>query len=71
MPHASKAREIKKQLPLNVMFRLHCLDQALETLMKAVAQTRQTKFPSFVYRAGTQQGPSFDLKDKIEEGNVH
>ena len=38
--------------------------------MKAMAQI-QKKFPSVVYKAGTQQGPSFDFEDKIDEGNLH
>lgn len=38
--------------------------------MKAMAQI-QKEFPSVVYRAGTQQGPSFDFDDKIDEGNLH
>ncbi|XP_044174434.1 uncharacterized protein LOC114951338 isoform X2 [Acropora millepora] len=48
------------------MFSLHSHDQALATPMKAMAQI-QKKFPSVVYRAGTQQGPSFDFEDKIDE----
>lgn len=47
------------------MFHLHCRDQALATLMKAMAQT-QKKSASVVYRAGDKNGPSFDFDDKIE-----
>ena len=54
------------------MFHLHCGDQALATLMKAMAQT-QEKSASVVYRAGDENGPSFDFEDKIkiDQGNLH
>ena len=54
------------------MFHLHCWDQALTTLMKAMAQTRK-KSASVVYRAGDKNGPSFDFdhKIKLDQGKLH
>ena len=49
-------------------FRLHCRDQALPTLIKAMAQTQKK---SVVYRAGTEQSPSFNFDDKSDQGNLH
>lgn len=55
---------------MTIMFRLQCRDQALAKLMKAIAHTPK-KFASVVFRAGTKEGPSFDLvRDKFDEGNL-
>ena len=51
-------------------FRLHCRDQALPTLIKAMAQT-QKKLATVVYRAGTKQRPWFDFDDKIDHGTAY
>jgi len=55
------------------MFQLHCRDQAVATLVKAMAKT-QKKSASVVYRAGDKNGPSFDFEDKIiifGQGKLH
>ena len=55
------------------MFRLQYRDQALAKLVKTIAQTPKKLVirSSVVFRAGTKEGPSFDLvRDKFDEGNL-
>lgn len=45
---------------------MYCREQAF-AMVKAMGQTQKKA----VYRAGTEQGPSFSFEHKIDEGNLH